>query len=286
MSTTTVASTTAAKSAGAPKQGQGGIERRRRHRAKISAQVHVRAASFPDGFEEICTSVDVSREGLLFLAAQPGYTKGQRIEVTFPYSATPGAFNQAQPADVVRVVQQKDGKLGVAIHFLAAQTQAKTEKKSHGALDLPPVAQAAPQHQSVVLVVESDARSAETMRSLLAQDGYTVVVAPTAKEALEFLRHNVPDVFLSEVECPDVSGHDLCAIIKRNERLQHVPVILLTRAAQPAGYTASHLMGAVVCMAKPFQPERLMHVVRLVAPPPAAKSFYGARTGGGPGGIA
>jgi DNA-binding response OmpR family regulator len=59
--------------------------------------------------------------------------------------------------------------------------------------------------------------------------------------------------------------------------LQDIPVILLTRAAQPADYSASHQMGAVVCMAKPFHPERLLHVVRLVAPPPTAKSFYGAR---------
>jgi DNA-binding response OmpR family regulator len=34
--------------------------------------------------------------------------------------------------------------------------------------------------------------------------------------------------------------------------------------------------GAVVCMAKPFKPERLLHVVRLVAPPPTARSAYGA----------
>jgi hypothetical protein len=34
-------------------------------------------------------------------------------------------------------------------------------------------------------------------------------------------------------------------------------------------------MGAVVCMAKPFKPERLLHVVRLVAPPPQLRSAYG-----------
>ena len=284
MSTTTVSSADAkAKLTGSPKQGQSGIERRRRRRAKITAQVHVRAANFPDGFEEVCTSVDVSRDGLLFLAVQPGYAKGQRIEVTFPYSAAPGALNQAQPAEVVRVSQQSDGKIAVAVQMAAATGQAKAEKKMNcgagiGPMDVPPSAKATPKHSSVVLAVESDARSAETMRNLLTQDGYTVVVVSTAHEALEFLRNNVPDVFLAEVECADVSGHDLCAIIKRNERLQHVPVVLLTRSAQPADYSASHQMGAVVCMAKPFQPERLLHVVRLVAPPPATRSFYGART--------
>ena len=108
-----------------------------------------------------------------------------------------------------------------------------------------------------------------------------MVIVKTAQEALDYLRVNVPDVFIAEVECEEISGHDLCAIVKRSERLQRVPVILLTRAAQPADYSASHQMGAVVCMAKPFQPDRLAHVVRLVAPPPTTKSYYGARVSGG-----
>ena len=230
--------------------------------------------------------MDVSRDGLLFHAMQPGYSKGQRIDVTFPYSTAPGALNQAQPAEVVRAIQQQDGKIAVAIHFLTAQAQAKSEKKSFSASPAVGGASASAQpkqqhQQSVVLSVDSDARSAETVRNVLSQDGYTVVSVSTAREALDFLRHNVPDVFVAEVECADISGHDLCAIIKRNERLQHVPVILLTRSAQPADYSASHQMGAVVCMAKPFQPERLAHVVRLVAPPPSTRSFYGAPRGAG-----
>jgi CheY-like chemotaxis protein len=285
MSTTTEPSSGTAKSAASPKQGQGGIERRRRRRAKITAQVHVRAANFPDGFAEVCASLDVSRDGLLLLAVQPGYSKGQRIEVTFPYSAAPGAFNQAQSAEVLRVISQKDGKFAIAVQMIAAQEHARSERKANYGIGFsatapPPMAhaQTAPRHQSVVLAVESDARCADTMRKLLGQEGYTVVVVSKAQEALDFLRTNVPDVFLAEAESANVSGHDLCAIIKRNERLQHIPVILLTRAAEPAHHSASHQMGAVVCVAKPFQAERLLHVVRLVAPPPTVQSFYGART--------
>jgi DNA-binding response OmpR family regulator len=131
--------------------------------------------------------------------------------------------------------------------------------------------------QALVLAVEPDPRTADIIRNILQQDGYTVIVVPSANEALETLRTTVPAVFIGEVESKDMSGHDLCLIIKRNERLQHVPVILLTRSAQPADYSASHQLGAVVCMAKPFKPERLLHVVRLVAPPPTQKSVYGTR---------
>jgi CheY-like chemotaxis protein len=261
------------------------IERRRRRRAKISAQVHVKAAKSPEPFEEVCMSIDVSRDGLLFTAKHAGYWKGQQLEVTFPYSTAAAALNTAQTADIVRVTEQPGGKFSVAVQFLAAKSEARSDRKSATgpAMDAGVSGNGTPameKAQSVVLAVEPDTRTAEIMRNMLLQDGYTVIIVPSAKEALEVLRTTVPAVFIAEVEATDMSGHDLCLIIKRNERLALVPVILLTRSAQPADYSASHQLGAVVCMAKPFQPERLQHVVRLVAPPPTMKSVYGASRSG------
>ncbi|MGH9746922.1 MAG: response regulator [Candidatus Acidiferrales bacterium] len=258
-----------------------GIERRRRKRAKISAQVHVRVANSPEPFEEVCKSIDVSRDGLLFMSARAGFWKGQQLEVTFPYSNAATALNTPQVAEVVRVETATGSQHGVAVQFSAAKADARSEKKGVQADPFAPPASAtkAPataKQQSVVLAVEPDQRTADIMRNLLQNDGYTVVIVPTAQAALDVLRTTVPAVFLAEVEGEDMTGHDLCLIIKRNDRLQHVPVILLTRSAQPADYSASHQLGAVVCMAKPFKPERLLHVVRLVAPPPSQKSAYGA----------
>ncbi len=282
MSLTTVVSANA-KSAGSANSGGNGIERRRRRRARISAQLRIQLTNSPAGLEEVCTTMDVSRDGLLFVASRPGYAQGQMLDVTFPYSTGPGALNQSQPAEIVRVAPQ-DGKFAVAVHFVTAKVEAGGERKrGYTAHNRVPAA-AEPvkeQRQPVVLAVEPDVRVSDMMRTVLGQDGYNVVIVKTAKEALDFLRVNVPDVFIAEVECEEISGHDLCAIVKRSERLQRVPVILLTRAAQPADYSASHQMGAVVCMAKPFQPDRLAHVVRLVAPPPTTKSYYGTRVSGG-----
>ena len=86
------------------------IERRRRRRAKISAQVHVKATNSPEPFEEVCMSIDVSRDGLLFTAKRAGYWKGQQLDVTFPFSTAAAALNTAQVADIVRVSEQPGGK--------------------------------------------------------------------------------------------------------------------------------------------------------------------------------
>jgi len=283
MSATSVATAGAKPNVGGSNSqaGSSGIERRRRKRAKITAQVHVKASNSPEPFEEVGRSVDVSRDGLLFVATKSGYWKGQKLDVTFPYSNAAAALNQAQQAEVVRVSEMAGVGFGIAVQFIAAKAEAKDERKGVGgnsaAAEGSGAAPApAEKSQAVVLAVEPDQRTADMMRAILQQDGYTVIVVPTAKQALDILKTTAPAVFLAEVEAEDMSGHDLCLIIKRNDRLQHVPVILLTRSAQPADYSASHQLGAVVCMAKPFKPERLLHVVRLVAPPPQQKAAYGA----------
>jgi len=269
-------------------------ERRRRRRAKISAQVHVQGSGDEGKFTEVCSSIDVSRDGLLFTASRAGYWKGQQLSVMFPYSAGPSALNTAQIADIVRVSELAGGKFAVAVQFRVASAAAGDSAKSSASTSASPgsahsaslaVSSGPAKKQSIVLAVEPDARTAEVLRNMCQQDGYTVVIVPTAQEALDVLRTTVPSVFIAEVEASDMSGQDLCLIIKRNERLQRVPVILLTRSAQPADYSASHKLGAVVCMAKPFQPERLLHVIRLVAPPPnsAVKTVYStSRSSGAP----
>jgi len=263
-------------------------DRRLRRRAKITAQVHVRGMNSAEAFEEVCKTVDLSRDGMLLLGRSRYYQKGQLLEVTFPYSSGPGAQNHAQPAEVVRVVAQPHGKFAIAVHFLTAKEKAagacdKNERRQapslyhDGALINESLNESTNEQKSpVVLAFEPDAAAAGVMRSMLEGQGYTFVVVKTGIDALQFLKANVPDVFVAEIETEDVSGRDLSIIIRRDERLARVPVILLTRSAEPAHYAESQKLGAVVvCMTKPFQPERLQQVIRLIAPPPQSRGFYG-----------
>ena len=132
-----------------------GIERRRRKRAKITAQVHMRGVSTPEPFEEICKSVDVSRDGLLVTSARAGYWKGQRLEVVFPYSTAAAALNSSQPAEIVRVVEQ-DGRYAVALQFINTKSDAAA-KVDPSVADVRVSGNAMhAKQQSVVLAVESD----------------------------------------------------------------------------------------------------------------------------------
>jgi CheY-like chemotaxis protein len=248
------------------------IERRRRKRAKIAAQIRVRPIDSSSPFQEVCKTVDVSRDGILFVSPHSGYWVGQHLEVTFPYSTAPSALNNPQPAQVVRVFDSGGGHFGVAVQFAnAVKSMAATPAAGNDVVTNPARGNSA----AVVLVVESDARMAGLLRGSLEADGYTVVMASTAQSALDILKTTVPAVLVAP-EHSDIDGHDLCHIVRRNDRLQHVPLILVTQLAQPADSSVQQL-GAVVSVAKSSKPDRLVQMIRLLAPPPAkGGSAYGA----------
>jgi len=244
-----------------------GMEKRRRRRIKMGGRVRIRGGiGTLEVFDDFGANMDVTRDGILFSTSRGGYWTGELLEVTFPYSDTPTAINSMQCAKVVRCMLLPDLRFGIAVEFV----------KANGHNPAWPWTSAPMSNEVRVLGVESDARAAQTMRDLLEHDGYQVVIVSSAKHALDILRSETPDVIVAEVECGEISGQDLCVIVKKSERLRHVPVILLTRSALPSDYAASRELGAVVCMMKPCAPARLQLAIHLVAPPPLHRSVYRA----------
>jgi CheY-like chemotaxis protein len=255
-----------------------GEDRRKRRRALISAPVRVRPVHITDdGPSEVTTTVDVSRSGLLFASQLTTYKNGMEVAVVFPYSAIPGEVYAEQIGRVVRHVSLADGRKGVAICFdkapvgqealidaggrSFAQEKTVVEPTTPGDILAP-----TEQTRAKILVVESDERARTTMCSYLNNDGYSAMGVGSAAEAREVLADTPPAVVVAEIEGDGMHGYDLCAYIKKDERLRGVPVILTTRSAYPSDYANAHAVGAIICMAKPFKQEKLGHMVRLLAP--------------------
>jgi len=250
-----------------------GAERRMHHRVKVSLPVRIRGGiGTADPFEDLVKTTDVAREGLLIETGRGGYFVGQALEVTYPYSSEADAINAPRRATVVRASPSSSLCFAVALKVERAQADRPSERGEKFALGAHRVVSSV--H---VLLVDSDILEGERLKAMLEEDGYRVVTVASAQAAFDVIKTETPDVIVSEVECGEPSGHDLCAIVKKSERHQHIPVILLMRSAAPADYAMSHELGAVVCLAKPFKHERLRHVVHLVAPPPSQRSAYSAQ---------
>jgi CheY-like chemotaxis protein len=253
-------------------------DRRQKRRALISAPIRVRTVEAQtSGSQEIATTFDVSRSGILFHTQLDCYSRGMQVAVVFPYSKSPKAIHHEQKGRVVRITDHGDGLRGVAITFTAAPVEehvaAREAALEAAANDIyapapPPETAEAKAKKPMVLAVDSDQQLREALKLYLENEGYEVIAVSNATDAREVLNLYTPSLLVAEIEGDGNPGYDLCGHVKATHRLRRIPVVLTTFSAYPSDYSRAHTLGAIVCMAKPYKQERLGHIVRLLAPLP------------------
>jgi CheY-like chemotaxis protein len=124
-----------------------------------------------------------------------------------------------------------------------------------------------PRDLPLVLAVDDSPVQLRLIQDALARNGYAVKTAPSGEEALVMLRATVPAVIISDVMMSGMSGYELCQHLKRDQSLCRIPIILLTGETAPKDFKAGSDAGAVMYVTKPFKPEKLLNVVRMVCPP-------------------
>jgi len=107
--------------------------------------------------------------------------------------------------------------------------------------------------QATILVVDDELEVRETMADCLIAYGYRVVMAVSARAALDVLERNAVDLILTDVHMPGMSGAELCARLKGEPRFQLTPVVLLTAHADLETRVAGLAAGADDFFAKPVE---------------------------------
>ncbi len=125
--------------------------------------------------------------------------------------------------------------------------------------------------ESLILVVDDDARLRTLLQRFLSEAGFRVTTADTAEMARDRLRFLQPDLMVLDVMMPGESGLSLTQSLKLDQA--SVPIILLTAAGSPEDRIAGFEAGADDYLPKPFEPRELVLRIRAmlrraVAPPP------------------
>jgi DNA-binding response OmpR family regulator len=121
-------------------------------------------------------------------------------------------------------------------------------------------------HEPTVLLVEDDEQTLEAMTVILAQEGYLVLTARTAHDAMATLRRPLSaiDVVVLDVNLPDVNGIDLCTRLRQS--YPTVPVIVCSGEARPAEVAKLLELGARRYFQKPISAEELLSTVEAALP--------------------
>lgn len=112
-----------------------------------------------------------------------------------------------------------------------------------------------------ILLVEDESDLRGFLYGVLAQH-FEVSAAADGAEALEILEKQRPDLILTDIMMPTVSGIDLCRAVKNDARLQHIPVILLTAHGEREMELEGYEVGADDFVSKPFHVQVLLARVR------------------------
>ncbi len=118
---------------------------------------------------------------------------------------------------------------------------------------------------TVVLVVEDTASEQDLIVSYLVEGGYTVISATNGQEALKKIEGRKPDVVVTDLVMPGMSGLELCRSLKKNTETKDVPIVACTSKSQELDKLWGMKQGIDIYLTKPFSREDILRAVRSVA---------------------
>jgi sigma-B regulation protein RsbU (phosphoserine phosphatase) len=116
----------------------------------------------------------------------------------------------------------------------------------------------------LALIAEDSRIQAKVLERRLMQAGYAVRVAFDGAAAVDMAREQKPDVIVSDIEMPKMSGYDFCRAVKQDPRLRDVPVILLSTLADAEDIIRGLDAGADNYVTKPYDPAYLLARIEAV----------------------
>lgn len=106
-----------------------------------------------------------------------------------------------------------------------------------------------------ILVVDDDVHILQLVNIYLTKEGYQVLLAENAKQALALLEGNLPDLAVVDVMMPGMDGFTLTESLTQD---YDIPVLLLTAKGELEDKERGFLAGSDDYVVKPFEPKELL----------------------------
>ena len=109
-----------------------------------------------------------------------------------------------------------------------------------------------------ILLVDDEILSLKLLEEMLSPLECNIIKAMDGQMALSILKENLDtDLIVLDILMPDINGFELCSIIKSDNRLKNIPVILVTALADEANQLKGLRYGISDYITKPITPDIL-----------------------------
>jgi two-component system, cell cycle response regulator DivK len=110
----------------------------------------------------------------------------------------------------------------------------------------------------LILHVEDNLENRILIRRLLVSEGYVVLEAENARQALKILETKIPDLILMDINMPDVDGYTLTTKLKAQPNLHQVPIVAITANVMRGDRERVFQSGCNGYIEKPIDVDRFM----------------------------
>jgi DNA-binding NarL/FixJ family response regulator len=115
-----------------------------------------------------------------------------------------------------------------------------------------------------LLVVDDEPNLLVAVGACLRGEGFDVVTARSAAEALARVAESAPDLIVSDVRMPGMDGYQLARRLRSNPRTALTPVVFLTAKDETSDRVEGFRAGVDAYLTKPFEPDELVAVIRSI----------------------
>ncbi len=137
-----------------------------------------------------------------------------------------------------------------------------------------------------ILIVEDNALNIKLFCDLLAAHGHSPEAVTDSREAIGAAREFRPDLVITDIQLPHVSGLDLIRMIRKDDELSDVPIMAVTAYSAQGDEERIRAAGAQAYVAKPISVMKFAQTVEdlLIADVEPPEDLSGDDDGGGGGG--
>ena len=115
-----------------------------------------------------------------------------------------------------------------------------------------------------ILIVDDEEPIRELIKYNVEKQKYETFTAENGQQALELCRNKNPDLIILDLMLPDMSGLDICRIIRNDSSIKDIPIIMVTAKTEDSDIVTGLELGADDYVTKPFSPKVLLARIQSV----------------------
>lgn len=115
-----------------------------------------------------------------------------------------------------------------------------------------------------ILVIDDEEKIRKVLTIHLTAEGYEVVTATNGFEALRDMEKINPDIIITDIVMPKVSGLEFTQALKNKADTRGIPIIVISAFSDKETVETARKLGAVKFLAKPFETKNLIETIKKV----------------------